>query len=292
MPLLANRLLIPLPPIWLLGVAAAATLACALAGYGLLRLVLPRSAAEARASLRDGFLGPLSWLLAAFAALAAAITPALWSTNPSPLEQIGRSLVRLVADDGSGAIVPINPRSVFRLSFPRLRPQEIRSLELTSTKPLVVRAPQPSDGLARTPDLDIAADRPWSWQRTDGAPNPLLGQRPQLEVSNLGTEPAELRILWYAQFQRNRANGAHIGRDQVALLAVATGDRLHEFATLIAERNRKPVNLRISEKRRRARRRCGEKSGVGIDISTSNANLNLILRYILSYTHMLGSCCT
>jgi len=196
MPLLANRLLIPLPPIWLLGVAAAATLACALAGYGLLRLVLPRSAAEARASLRDGFLGPLSWLLAAFAALAAAITPALWSTNPSPLEQIGRSLVRLVADDGSGAIVPINPRSVFRLSFPRLRPQEIRSLELTSTKPLVVRAPQPSDGLARTPDLDIAADRPWSWQRTDGAPNPLLGQRPQLEVSNLGTEPAELRILW------------------------------------------------------------------------------------------------
>jgi len=58
MPLLANRLLIPLPPIWLLGVAAAATLACALAGYGLLRLVLPRSAAEARA-LVAGRLGPV-----------------------------------------------------------------------------------------------------------------------------------------------------------------------------------------------------------------------------------------
>jgi len=177
MPLLfANRFLVPLPSIWLLGVAAAATLACGLLAYGLLRLVLPRSAAEARASLRDGFLGPFAWLLATFTALAAAITPALWSSSPSPLGQIGRSLVRLAAPDTSGAIVEIDPRSAYRIAFPRLRPQEIRELVFQSDGPLIVRTPQPTEGLlAKVPEIELGAASPWSWKRSTGTPNPFLG---------------------------------------------------------------------------------------------------------------------
>ncbi len=71
----ASRWLIPLPPIWLLGMAALGMLLLAVAAWWGLRLVAPRSAAEARAALRDGFLGPLAWLLVAFAAIALAFTP-------------------------------------------------------------------------------------------------------------------------------------------------------------------------------------------------------------------------
>ncbi|MGI9177021.1 MAG: hypothetical protein ACR2IT_04095, partial [Pirellulales bacterium] len=53
----ANRWLIALPPIWMLGAGAAATLLATLAGYFLLRLVAPRLAAGARASRGDGVLG-------------------------------------------------------------------------------------------------------------------------------------------------------------------------------------------------------------------------------------------
>jgi ABC-type transport system involved in multi-copper enzyme maturation permease subunit len=196
-PLLANRLLIPLPPIWLLGVAAALTIVCGLAGYGLLAIVRPRDAAEARASLRDGFLGPLAWLLAAFAALAVAITPALWSTSPSPLDQIGRSLVRLASADRSGASVPIDPRTVVRVTLPRLRPQEIQALEFQADGPLVVRTPQPAAGLLVTePEIALEQGRPWTWQKTFGTPNPFLGQRAFLEVRNGSGKPVRLTLLW------------------------------------------------------------------------------------------------
>ena len=57
MPLLlaqAGRWLIPLPPVWLLGAAAALTILATLAAWGLLRLVSPRLATEVDVLGHDG----------------------------------------------------------------------------------------------------------------------------------------------------------------------------------------------------------------------------------------------
>ncbi len=193
MPLLfANRWLIPLPPIWLLGVGAAVTLVAAVAVYGLLLLVAPRLAAEARTSLRDGFLGPLAWLLFGLSAVALACTPLV------PVGQIGRSLVRLVAA-GEHETASMVPPGAQRQEIPLdLRPQELATVELLAAAPLTVRTQQPIEGFAldKVPDIELAAGTPWTWRRTGGGTNPFLGQRAQLEASNAGTEPAAIVVRW------------------------------------------------------------------------------------------------
>ena len=73
-PCLANRWFVALPPIWLVGAGALATLVAAAACWGLIALVRPRAAAELKASLRDGFLGPLAWLLLTAAAACVALS--------------------------------------------------------------------------------------------------------------------------------------------------------------------------------------------------------------------------
>ena len=62
-PLFANRWLIALPPIWLVGMGALVAIAGILLAWALLAAVRPRAAAEAKLSLGDGFAGPLAWLL-------------------------------------------------------------------------------------------------------------------------------------------------------------------------------------------------------------------------------------
>jgi hypothetical protein len=75
LPLFANRWLIAVPPIWLVGAGGALALVGILAAWGLLRVVQPRAATEARASLGDGFAGPLGWLLLALTFVALAFAP-------------------------------------------------------------------------------------------------------------------------------------------------------------------------------------------------------------------------
>jgi hypothetical protein len=54
-PLFANRWLIALPPIWLLGAGCLIAMLFAVGCWFVLRVLAPRAAAEARASLGDGF---------------------------------------------------------------------------------------------------------------------------------------------------------------------------------------------------------------------------------------------
>ena len=61
-PLLANRFAICLPPLWLVGAGVLVAVLILLAAHAVLRPLVPRLAAEARASLSEGFLGPLGWL--------------------------------------------------------------------------------------------------------------------------------------------------------------------------------------------------------------------------------------
>ena len=68
----SSRWLTALPPIWMVGIAAAGTMTAAVAAYGLMKVIAPRLAAEARASLGDGFLGPATWLGLTYAAVAVA----------------------------------------------------------------------------------------------------------------------------------------------------------------------------------------------------------------------------
>jgi len=188
----ASRWLIPLPAIWMIGAAAAATVVAALAAYGVLRLVAPRLADEARVSLGDGFLGPLAWLLLAYSAVAAAFTPLV------PLDQIFRSLARLTSANSFHEAVTVEPGAKLREIPLDLRPQELATLRFESDAPLFVRTQQPVEGYAIVKDAEVslAGGEPWSWTRSEGATNPFLGQRAMLEATNEGTAPARLSIAW------------------------------------------------------------------------------------------------
>ena len=104
-PLFANRWLIALPPIWLVGMGALLASLVLVVLWCILRLIAPRAAAEAKASLHDGFLGPLAWLLLAASGMAIALTPLI------PVRGINQSLSRLLIVGNSSTVVTIAPGS-------------------------------------------------------------------------------------------------------------------------------------------------------------------------------------
>ena len=190
--LFANRWLIAVPPIWLLGTAALVTLAVAVPAWAALALVRPRAAEEARASLNDGFLGPFAWLLLTLSALAIAFTPLV------PLAQIGRSLARSFSADRGGTSVVVAPGAELQEIPLDLRPQEMASFTLDSDAPLIVRTQQPIEGFAlvKAPDVELDAGKPWKWNRVEGATNPFLGQRARLQATNAADKPVTLNASW------------------------------------------------------------------------------------------------
>jgi hypothetical protein len=187
-----NRWLIALPPIWLLGAGALVAVVAILAVYALLRAVAPRSAAEARASLRDGFLGPLAWLLLTFSAIAVAFAPLV------PLGQIGRSLQRFVTADSGTRTVTIAPGAALQDITLGFRPQELERIDLQAAGRIVVRTQQPIEGfaLSKVPDVDLDPGTSWTWKRAEGATNPFLGQRATLQATNASDRPVDLTIRW------------------------------------------------------------------------------------------------
>jgi hypothetical protein len=191
-PLFANRWLIALPPIWLLGAGCLIAMLFAVGCWFVLRVLAPRAAAEARASLGDGFLGPLVWLLVAMSSAAVALTPLV------PLDQITRSLVRLTSATSASETVEVAPGvSLQPVELP-LRPQELAAITLQADRPLLVRTQQPIEGFAlvKVPDVELSGKEPWTWRRSDGATNPFLGQRARLEVTNTGTAAVPLTVRW------------------------------------------------------------------------------------------------
>jgi len=193
-PLFANRWLVAVPPIWLVALGGLTTAAVLLAMWATLSVVWPRAAAEARASLRDGFAGPMAWLLLAMAAVAIAFAPLV------PRGQIWRSLVRLTATDRDALVITVPPGAELQEIPLDIRPQELSSLELESDAPLVVRTQQPIEGfaLAKVPDveLDASNNRRWSWNRSEGGTNPFLGARAKLEATNSSGQPVRLTARW------------------------------------------------------------------------------------------------
>ncbi|MFM7249653.1 MAG: hypothetical protein ACKO5R_07140 [Planctomycetaceae bacterium] len=193
-PLLAADFTIALPPLWLLGAGALVALAGIFLVWGVLRVVQPRWAAEAASSVRDGFVGPLGWLLVTMAAFAVAFTPLV----PLALSQIGRSLSRMATTRAFEERLAVPAGGEVREYELELRPQEIDRLELRSNAPVTVRTQQPIEGfkLDKLPELRLLPTESWEWTRGDDTnrPNPFLGQRARLEVSNPGTEPAELVV--------------------------------------------------------------------------------------------------
>ena len=202
----ASRWLIPLPPIWLLGMAALGVVLVALASWWVLSLAAPRVAAEARASLRDGFLGPLAWLLLAFAAIAVSFTPLIGLPVPpdftlsdsSALAQFGRSLARMTSANDFRQTAEVAPDVELQAIPLQFRPQELARIELESDQPLIVRTQQPVEGFAleKSPDVVLEPGKPWAWQRAEGATNPFLGTTAKLEATSDVQEPARLAIRW------------------------------------------------------------------------------------------------
>jgi ABC-type transport system involved in multi-copper enzyme maturation permease subunit len=193
--LFANRWLdIAVPPIWLVAVGGLITLLVLLAVWAVLSVAWPRAAAEARASLRDGFAGPLGWLLLTMAAVAIAFAPLM------PQRQIWRSLMRLVAEGQASASVDVAAGASLQEIPLDLRPQELASFELESDAPVVVRTQQPIEGfaLSKVPDLELddGNGRRWSWSRSEGTTNPFLGSRAKLEATNASDKPVRLTARW------------------------------------------------------------------------------------------------
>jgi ABC-type transport system involved in multi-copper enzyme maturation permease subunit len=193
-PLFANRWLVAVPPIWLLGVGALITLAVLALVWAILLVVAPRAAAEARTSLRDGFAGPMAWLLLTLAGLAIALAPLV------PMGQIWRSLVRLTTADRA-SVSTLVPAGASLQEVPlELRPQELASLELESDAPILVRTQQPIEGfaLAKVPDVELDATNGnrWTWNRVEGSTNPFLGARAKLEATNTSDKPVRLTATW------------------------------------------------------------------------------------------------
>ena len=188
--LFANRSLTALPPVWLFCAGSLIAVVIAVLVWGILKLVAPRAANELQASLSEGFLGPMSWLLLGLSAVAIALTPLV------PVDQMVRSLGRLATageETASFLLAPGAEQQSFELD---LRPQELASFGMQSNRPLVVRTQQPIAGFAllKVPDIDLLADTPWDWTRSEGGTNPFLGVRAKLEVSNPGSEPATLTV--------------------------------------------------------------------------------------------------
>ncbi len=191
-PLFANRWLTALPPLWLLGAGALVATLVIVACWGVLRLANPRLAAEARGSLGDGFLGPFAWLLLSLSAVAVAFTPLV------PVNSLVRSLGRLATAGDEVQTITIAPQADLQAIPLDLRPQELASIEMRSSAPLLVRTQQPIEGFALTkvPDVELSADEPWTWSRSAGQINPFLGQRAQLEATNTTDSPVELSVRW------------------------------------------------------------------------------------------------
>ena len=193
-PLFANRWLVAIPPIWMLGVGALITLSVLFLIWAVLLVVSPRAAAEARTSLRDGFAGPMSWLLLTLAIVAVACTPLV------PTGQIWRSLVRLSSAEQATMSVDIPAGASLQEVPLELRPQELSSLQLESNAPLLVRTQQPIEGfaLSKVPDVELDATNGnrWSWNRSEGATNPFLGATAKLEATNASDKPVRLTANW------------------------------------------------------------------------------------------------
>jgi hypothetical protein len=198
----SSRWLTALPPIWMIGMAAAATMAAALAVYGLMRIAAPRLAAEARASLGDGFLGPAAWLGLTYTAVAVACLAAAAVGAPgtwwAQIDQVARSLVRMTSANDFRTTALIPPDTAGMKLQLGLRPQELANLEMESDAPLVVRTQQPVEGFALVKDANVAlaAATPWTWTRSEGTTNPFLGQQAELEATNRGNQPVRLAIRW------------------------------------------------------------------------------------------------
>ncbi len=193
-PLLAADFSIALPPVWLVGAGALLGLLGILLLWGLMRVFAPRLAAEAASSLGDGFAGPLGWLLLALSACAVAFLPMM----PVALGQIGRSLSRMASTDAFQERISV-PAGAERQEFEfALRPQEIDTLRFESTAPLLVRTQQPVEGfaLAKQSDIELVAGEAWNWRRGDESnrPNPFVGQKARVEVTNTGSAPVDLAV--------------------------------------------------------------------------------------------------
>ena len=199
-PLLANRFTICLPPLWLIGVGVFLGCVVVLAMHAIARIVAPRLAAEARASLSEGFLGPIAWLAFVCVAVAAATTPVV------PVGAMLRSLGRIATAGETMRAVTVAPNANAQEIRLQLRPQEIESISLESGAPLTVRTQQPIEGfgLVKVPDVELAPRVPWTWRRrpvSDRGSNsillpttPFLGTEAKLDAMNASDEPVSLVI--------------------------------------------------------------------------------------------------
>ena len=197
-----------LVPIWLVGLGCLAGLIVLAVLYGLAKLVLPRMAQIAEGTLRDGFVMPVVGLAAGFAGFALlSLLLSVAGVGYLPLADLTRSLVNLPTSNAfheSFSVPPVakEERGAKPQEFPlfEYRPQEIRSVEITSDQDLEFYLRDPASFMvgAIPEKITLSRNEPWSWPSkeagTKSQSNPFAGRKATLYVLNPADAPAKLEV--------------------------------------------------------------------------------------------------
>jgi ABC-type transport system involved in multi-copper enzyme maturation permease subunit len=198
-----------LTPIWLIGAGCVGGLLVLAVLYGVAKLIAPRWAEIAEGALYESFLLPFLSLTSGFAAFAVlSVLLSLGGVGFLPWDDIVRSLARLPKSNSfhTDFTVPAAPDTgrsdkpqEFALDF---RPQEIRSVDVTSDRDLEFYVRDPGSYYVGAIPTKITLNRgeSWSWpepiteKNQRRTMNPFAGRHATLFVLNPLGEAAHLVV--------------------------------------------------------------------------------------------------
>ncbi len=192
-----------LTPIWLIGVGCLLGLAVLAVLFGFAKLLVPKLAAVAADTLREGFVFPVLSVAGIFAGFAiVSLLLQAGGVGFLPLSDITRSLSRLPRSDSfhnefTVLAVPKEERGAKPQEFYLdSRPEEIRSLEISSDQDLefYLRDPGTYNPGAIAQKITLNGKEPWTWSVKPDSGSPFSGRRVTLFVLNPADQAAKLIV--------------------------------------------------------------------------------------------------
>lgn len=237
MPILLADVTAWLTPIWLLSAGCFVGLAVLAILYGLLRLLAPRVAETVLGMAREGFLVPVLSLAAAGAAFALlSVVLQIANVGYLPLSDLTRSLERLPFSNKFTTVLNVAPvpkeerggkPQEFELDY---RAQEMRGVQLTSDKDLVVYLRDPATYFpgALVKRIVLNHDEPFRWSSEQDPTNPFIGRKATIYVLNPSDEPVKLSVSGVTREEYSQV--AIVPYTAISLVGVVLGYVLLQLA--------------------------------------------------------------
>lgn len=207
-----------LTPPWILAVGATLGAVALLALWGICWLVNRRAAAAIAAAVGEGILRPISYVLAALAALAILAAPSM------PVERVLASLQRLpkVQPIVEEASVPPGAKD-FEINAP-FRASELQEYSLASDQDVAINT-EPGKGYVE-PLLILPGGAPYEWEPGSAAQRAFEGDISKLYVTNETNQPAKVSLTLYTDVEQ----------PQVRAIPIAAASVVGLFAIYLAIR--------------------------------------------------------